>query len=172
MLISAVHADATYTTRSATGSSEWLILEDSAAPHGVTASDTGTLPQFSSGSALNQTKIGTFCSSFGAHGTCLAFTAYTQTGWYFDSAHGLLFIHYLGGPSVDVTIIGQTAIVASTTSQRSSTTGGGCSVNCGTTTTTKSTPSNGSPFPLASLVAVALGITVVALAFAMGRKKG
>ena len=52
-----------YVTNAAPNSSAWLILEAASAPYLVTTNNTGTIPQYSSLSALNQTKIGTYCAA-------------------------------------------------------------------------------------------------------------
>ncbi len=81
-------------------SSEWVILEGQSTPIGVIANDTGTIPQYSTLSGLNYTKIGIYCiainSTYPSTGVCTDFQQYTQTGWYWDSVNSLLYIHYEG----------------------------------------------------------------------------
>ena len=102
---------ATYVTHSPP-TSQWLILSSSQLPLSVTANDTGSLPRYYSSSSLNATKIGVYCEQTATigpggftTGTCAKFVTYQQTGWYWDKQDGLLFIHYLGGPNVLISIM-------------------------------------------------------------------
>ena len=106
----------TYVTHSPP-TSQWLILSFSQPPEKVTANNTGPLPQFPSSESLNATKIGVYCeqtvtsesaSGLGGNstaGACAQFMTYQQTGWYWDQKSELLFIHYLGGPNVQISIV-------------------------------------------------------------------
>jgi len=106
----------TYVTHSSP-TSQWLVLSFSQPPANVTASNTGLIPRFLSSESLNATKIGVYCeqtvtseSTSGSGGSspsgvCVQFMTYQQTGWYWDLKSELLFIHYLGGPSVQISVV-------------------------------------------------------------------
>ena len=102
---------ATYETHSPP-TSQWLILSSSQLPLSVTANDTGSIPRYYSSSSLNATKIGVYCEQTATTqlgglntGTCTKFVTYRQTGWYWDKQDELLFIHYLGGPNVLISVV-------------------------------------------------------------------
>ena len=94
--------------------SQWLVLSFLHRPSVVSANNTGSIPEYPSSESLNETKIGVFCTqtvtnvtSPGSNslGTCAQFTTFQQTGWYWDQESKLLFIHYLGGSSVELSIV-------------------------------------------------------------------
>ena len=96
-----------------TPTSQWLVLAFLRPPSGVSANNTGPIPEYLSSESLNETEIGVYCtqtvtavSPAGTNsiGTCTKFTTLQQTGWYWDQESKLLFIHYLGGPSVEISI--------------------------------------------------------------------
>ena len=94
-----------YVTQSAPNSSQWLVLKSLNAPLYVISNLTGTIPRYQSLSSLNETKIGTFCDSINqATGTCISFKMYEETGWFWDSANDLLYVHYVGAPAVKLTV--------------------------------------------------------------------
>jgi hypothetical protein len=103
---------AVYLTNSAP-TSQWLILSSSQLPTSVTANNTGLLPRFYSSESLNATKIGVYCvqtvtdgaGNNSTAGGCAQFETYQQTGWYWDQQDQLLFIHYLGGPNVQIRVV-------------------------------------------------------------------
>ena len=96
--------------------SQWLVLSFLKSPLSISANNTGEIPWFPSSAALNATKIGVYCAqtltATGAQshitkstaGECAKFATYQQTGWYWDPSSGTLYIHYLGGPSVKLTV--------------------------------------------------------------------
>ena len=106
----------TYVTHSPP-TSQWLVLSFSQPPANVTASNTGLIPRFLGSESLNATKIGVYCeetvtsesaSGSGGNskaGACAQFATYQQTGWFWDLKSELLFIHYLGGPSVQISVV-------------------------------------------------------------------
>ena len=95
---------ATYVTSSAPNSSQWLIVKSTTLPSAVTANNTGMIPQYSTLSALNQTRIGVYCVSVSSNGECLAFKTFLESGWYYDSTNQILYIHYVGDSYVKLSI--------------------------------------------------------------------
>lgn len=95
---------ATYVTSSAPNSSQWLIVKSVSSPFSVFANDTGLIQEYSSLSLLNQTKIGVYCNSINSDGACSSFKMYEETGWYWDSANEILYVHYVGDRAVSITI--------------------------------------------------------------------
>lgn len=93
-----------YVTSSSPNSSQWLILSADLPPVQITANDSGMLPEYSSGTALNQTFIGEQCQSVSNGDVCSSFKFVAQTGWFFDTVHDVLFIHYVGGPDVEIRV--------------------------------------------------------------------
>ncbi len=94
-----------YVTDSAPNSSQWLIIESTTSPYAVTTNNTGTVPQYSDLSSLNNTKIGIFCTAINAtYDTCSQWTTYQQPGWYWDSIHTLLYIHYMGDDPIEIDV--------------------------------------------------------------------
>lgn len=77
---------------------QWLVVDATSPVLSVSASNTGTIPGFSSLASLNQTSIGYACSQAPRGGQC-------QTGWFWDSAGRLLTVHYLGGANVTLTVV-------------------------------------------------------------------
>ena len=77
--------------------SSWLIVQDSTPPNSVSASDTGALPRYSSLSSLGSTLVG-------EHWTGSTWQNMAQTGWYYDDVNKLLYIHFVGQPSVSITV--------------------------------------------------------------------
>ena len=97
-------AVATYITSSAPNSSQWLIVKSLTRPSSVAANNTGTIPEYSTLAALNETKIGVYCDSVSSSGECLVFKTYLETGWYWDSSNQLLYVHYVGDAYVNLSI--------------------------------------------------------------------
>lgn len=164
MLIVNVHADATYTyTTDSPPTSQWIILAYDSTPSSVSANNTGTIPQLGSLAILNATRIGLYCTLI-VNDACTSWSWLAQTGWYYDSANQLLYIHFLGGDPVvlSVSIPG---------------TGGGGGGGGGQTTThsysstTSSTGTTGASQPISLpftaaifLAAVLVGILAVLIA--------
>jgi len=96
--------NADYVTSSAPNSSQWLILSSPQSPVQVLANNSGPLPEYSSEASLNQTFIGEKCVQLASNGECNSFRFISQTGWFFDSSSDVLFIHYIGGPLVEITV--------------------------------------------------------------------
>jgi hypothetical protein len=106
----------TYVTQSPP-TSQWLVLSFSQLPLSVTANNTGLIPRFLSSESLNATRIGAYCeqsvtsksaSGQGSNsplGACGQFITYQQTGWYWDIQNELLYIHYLGGHDVQISVV-------------------------------------------------------------------
>lgn len=86
-----------YELSSAPGSSSWLVVQLSSAPASVTSADTGVVPEMGTLASLATTTIG-------EHLTGSAWKLLTQTGWYYDSANDLLYVHYEGGSQIMVTV--------------------------------------------------------------------
>ncbi len=93
-----------YTSSSPPHSSQWLVVDLRVAPSVVFANDSGIVPRFATLASLNATKIGTFCDSLGADGSCARASSYSETGWYFDPDARVLFVHYVGDMSVKVSL--------------------------------------------------------------------
>jgi len=96
----------TYRVQGERDSSGWMIVKSTSSVSSVSSSVTGTLPRQMSLSALNQTKIGTFCAAVSSspRGKCTHFASYSQEGWYYDPVDHLLYIHFRGSPSVTLTV--------------------------------------------------------------------
>jgi len=86
---------------------QWLVVQADSPISSVSASDTGTIPAYSSLASLNQTSIGYECSQKASDGTCSSSEYVQQTGWFWDSAGRLLTVHYLGGANITLTVIEQ-----------------------------------------------------------------
>jgi len=96
--------------------SQWLVLSFSSLPAGVDANNTGQIPEYQTSQALNGTRIGVYCEQTvtkestsvpggnSTIGACAQFVTYQQTGWYWDKENDLLFVHYLGGSNVEISI--------------------------------------------------------------------
>ncbi len=95
---------ATYVTNSAPNSSEWLIVQSISSPLSVSTNNTGAVPEYTNLAALNQTKIGIYCVSVDQSGSCAEFKQYLQTGWFWDSSDKILYIHYVGGRDVKISV--------------------------------------------------------------------
>ena len=95
---------ATYTVDSpATG--QWIVVQATHQVIKVTASDTGTIPAYTSLAGLNQTTIGNQCTQPQGNGPCQSFKYVQQTGWFWDSGSRTLTVHYLGGQNVTLTVV-------------------------------------------------------------------
>jgi len=106
-----------YVTNSPPGSSQWLVLKEQSLPDLVFANSSGEVPRFGDLEGLNQTRIGVFCSSVQADSTCTEFATLRETGWYYDSSNELLYIHYVGGDAVKISVLllpGGTVITTTT----------------------------------------------------------
>ena len=95
----------TYVTSSPPNSSQWLIVKSSGLPISISANNTGLIPESSSLEALNQTKIGVDCVSVGNSGACLSFKQYLETGWFWNNSDLILYVHYVGGPAVKISVV-------------------------------------------------------------------
>ncbi len=98
---SAPHVE--YTTNGSV-TSQWLVVKSTASILSVSASNSGTIPEYSSLMSLNKTVIGYVCSGVAGGGTCTSWKYIQETGWYWDSATDLLYIHYLGGRNVKLDV--------------------------------------------------------------------
>ena len=67
--------------------SGWAIINAFSSPLSVTANTTGVIPQYPTLAALNKTIIG-------MHWTGKTWQNLTQTGWYWDANHSLLYLHF------------------------------------------------------------------------------
>ena len=67
--------------------SAWAIIRSDSHPVGVTANNTGIMPEYLTLKDLNQTIIG-------MHWIGNAWQNLTQTGWYWDVNHSLLYLHF------------------------------------------------------------------------------
>ena len=67
--------------------SAWAIIRSDSHPVGVTANNTGIMPEYLTLKALNQTIVG-------MHWTGNAWQNLTQTGWFWDANHSLLYLHF------------------------------------------------------------------------------
>ena len=122
--------------------SSWLVTSSPMTPLSVTSTNTGTIPPASSLGALNNTFVG-------MRWTGGTWQNITQTGWYYDSHNGLLYVHYVGDNTVGVTVNydpgASTTTTTSTTQSTNSTTTSTVATNSTTVTSTTSTsPSAGS----------------------------
>lgn len=95
--------DQSYVTKSAPDSSQWLILKDSTSPSQIYANNTGVIPKYTTLASLNGTVIGERCTST-SNDICTSWKYLSETGWYFDSVNLLLYIHYVGGEAVEITV--------------------------------------------------------------------
>ena len=96
-----------YTTNSpSTG--QWLVVRFESQVLSVASSNTGTIPVQPSMASLNETTIGYVCQSVGTDGACNSEQYLQQTGWYWDSSNSLLYVHYLGGQNVTLTVTEKT----------------------------------------------------------------
>jgi hypothetical protein len=86
---------------------QWLVVQADSPISSVSASDTGTIPTYSSLASLNQTSIGDECSQKASDGACSSFEYVQQTGWFWDAASRTLTVHYLGGANVVLTVVEQ-----------------------------------------------------------------
>ena len=93
----------TYVTSSPPQSSQWLVVQYSVLPSVVQASDSGVIPRFSSLASLNQTVIGSVCISI-QNNQCVSWNTLAQTGWFFDPVNLILYIHYVGGASIQIIV--------------------------------------------------------------------
>ena len=83
---------------------QWLIIHANKPISSVSSSNTGALPAYSSLTSLNSTLIGEACGSVSDGGQCSSWQYIQQTGWYWDQTKDLLYIHYLGGDGVVLTV--------------------------------------------------------------------
>jgi hypothetical protein len=72
----------------------------------VSSTNTGVIPRSDSLADLNTTVIGEVCQTVGQGGGCVSWEYQQQTGWYWDASDGLLYVHYLGGQNVTLTVAG------------------------------------------------------------------
>ena len=86
--------------------SQWLIVKSLFDPVSIVANNTGQVAEFQSLQALNSTRIGVFCVSVNqTNDSCDTFKMYDQTGWFWDSVNDVLYVHYVGGPAVEISIV-------------------------------------------------------------------
>jgi hypothetical protein len=97
------NASAKYITDSPP-TSQWLIIRANATVISVSANNTGTIQSYYSLASLNRTSIGYICGSVNSIGGCTSWQYLQQTGWFWDSVNGLLYVHYLGGQNVMITV--------------------------------------------------------------------
>jgi hypothetical protein len=97
----------TYVTSSPPNSSQWLIVRSNGSPVSVSANDTGLIPEYKSLEVLNQTKIGVYCVSVDSSGACSSFQQYLETGWFWNSSNQILYVHYVGGSAVRLSVVAE-----------------------------------------------------------------
>ncbi len=112
-----------YVASGAQGSSSWLILSSSVAPISIKSDRSGAVSSaYSTASAMNSSKIGTYCSSIGNGGACNSFSVFDQEGWYYDQSDSLLYIHYQSGNPVTISVSqGQSSSTSSSATSSTST---------------------------------------------------
>ena len=71
----------------------------------VIASNTGVIAPYPNFASLNSTVIGQHCVSNSTITTSCP--TFIQTGWWQDRVSEILYVHYLGGPDVKITVIFQ-----------------------------------------------------------------
>ncbi len=98
-------APGSYVTSSPLNSSQWLVLSEAARPAQVISNLSGTIPPYDSLASLNNTRIGSFCTSVKQDGSCANFVTLRETGWYYEPVKGLLYIHYVGGKAVKISVL-------------------------------------------------------------------
>ncbi|MDA4123467.1 MAG: hypothetical protein OK456_09840 [Thaumarchaeota archaeon] len=86
---------------------QWLTVQATSPIFSVSASDSGTIPPYSSLASLNQTSIGYECSQPASNAGCGSYEYVQQTGWFWDSSSHILTVHYLGGANVTLTVVEQ-----------------------------------------------------------------
>ncbi|MGH9917987.1 MAG: hypothetical protein ACRD6W_03810, partial [Nitrososphaerales archaeon] len=110
-------SSATYTLNGPQNTSSWIVSNSAEPVTNVASSLTGSLTQEGSLSSLDDTQIGSTCTSvtpFGGNaGACASFTNAVQQGWFYDQSDQLLYVHFEGGSAVRLSVA-QTA--SSTTS--------------------------------------------------------
>ncbi len=77
--------------------SSWAIVQLAAAPSSVVSSNTGKLAQYSTLTALNRTVVGMSWNG-------KSWQNLTQSGWYYDSPNGLLYVHFRSGSTTSITV--------------------------------------------------------------------
>jgi hypothetical protein len=107
--------------------SSWLVLNSASPPSAVSSSTSGTMPAYTSLSALNSSIVG-------MHWTGSVWQNLTQSGWYYDGADNLLYIHFIMGGPTRITV--QEGPAATTTTISQSTSASTSSAVTSTTTTT------------------------------------
>ena len=141
--VSASNSEIQTSTNGHRGTSSWLVVYLPASPSSVSSSSqSAALPQYASQSALNGTKIGTYCTAVLNGGTCSSFSNYDQEGWYYDAQDSLLFVHYASSASGAITVFTQSTSTASSTSSSAwTTTTAATSTTSSTTTASVTTAS-------------------------------
>jgi hypothetical protein len=92
------------------------VAHEACGPALVFVNDTGVVPSYPDLASLNQTKIGFQCDSIRSDGTCDHFVYVQETGWWYDAANGIVYIHYVGDSTVEISLFeGASGSVFSTT---------------------------------------------------------
>jgi hypothetical protein len=116
-------SQASYTLTGPKSASAWLIVQSPSPPITVSSSNTGSIPEFASLSALNRTVDGYSPQQVNL----------TQTGWFYDGLHNLLYIHARLSYS-NTLLVSATPVTTTTATQTVTQTTTATTTNVSTTT--------------------------------------
>ena len=94
----------TYVTSSGQNTSQWLVIRSTSVVLSVSNNVSGTLQKYATLASLNETMIGYYCTNANPDGSCSSFQYFSEQGWFWDSVNSVLYVHYVGGPAVKITL--------------------------------------------------------------------